>query len=143
MLVVLRLLTFTAIDTRCLIASMAKVKTGGDLSEHLPNEFLLDMLLCLQTALDNLTEVSTLTILHHYVEFQTSLVDASIVKLNNVRVLQISQYVDLGYYLLLLFLVHLAVVELFPDENTSVARPSHFTYKSKTAYSMRNKTAKI
>ncbi len=58
--------------------------------------------------------------LHHNVQLHVSFVNASIVVANDIWVLKVSQNIDLGYDLLLFFVVHFAIVQLFPDENAAV-----------------------
>ena len=48
--------------------------------------------------------------------------------------LQVSQDIHLCYYLLLFFVIHFAVIELFPDENAAVRHPPHLTNQTKAAY---------
>ena len=60
-----------------------------------PNSLLLDVLLGAQTALNDLLEVTTLTILHHDVEFEVFLINAAIIVSHDVLVLEIAQDIDL------------------------------------------------
>lgn len=60
-----------------------------------PNSLLLDVLLGAQTALNDLLEVATLTILHHDVEFEVFLINAAIIVSHDVLVLEIAQDIDL------------------------------------------------
>lgn len=89
---------------------MAVVEAWDNLSEYLPDHILLNVLLSEQAALDHLLEVSTFAVLHYYVNFQVALIYASFVEAHNVWVLQVSQDINLGYNLLLFFVVHFAVV---------------------------------
>ena len=50
--------------------------------------------------------------------------------------LQISQYIDFGDDLLFLFLVHLAVVEFFPDKDAPIAHPANLAHSTKTTYDL-------
>ena len=68
------------------------------------------MLFCAKAALDHLLQIAFLTVLHDDVELEVALVNATIVVANDVRVLQVSQDIDLRNDLLFLFIVHLAIV---------------------------------
>jgi len=100
----------TSVNRGGLGTSVAEVESGDDLGEDFPDELLLDMLLIAEAAFDNLLEVTTLAVLHDYVNFEVSLVDTAVVKAHDIGVLKVTQDVDLRYDLLLLFIVHFAVV---------------------------------
>ena len=48
---------------------MAEVKAGYDLCKDLPNEFFIDILLGLDTTLDDLQQIAALAVLHYNVKF--------------------------------------------------------------------------
>jgi hypothetical protein len=71
-----------------------------------------------------------LTVLHYNVNFEGLLVNISIVIPHNVRVLQLTEDVDLSHNLLLLLLVHASVVEFLPDHDSSIMFAPNFSYSS-------------
>ena len=73
-----------------------------------------------------------MAVLHDDVDSEVALVDAPIVVADDVRVVQISQNVDFGNDLLLLFLSHLAIVQFLPDENASITYPSDLAHIAET-----------
>jgi hypothetical protein len=107
---ILRLGLLPTVNRGGLGTSVAEVESGDDLGENFPNELLLDVFFVAEAAFDNLLEVATLAMLHNYVDFEVSLVDAAVVKADDVRVLKVTQDVYLRDDLLLLFVVHFAVV---------------------------------
>ena len=124
--------SFTAIDLCCVLSAVAKMKSGDHLSEDFPDELLLDVIVSLCAALDNLLEISTLAVFHYYVNLEFLLHNIPLIVPDNARVLQLTQDVDLRDNLLLLLLIHLAIVELLPDQDSAIALPSNLAHFSKT-----------
>ena len=67
--------------------SMAKVESRDNLCEDFPNKVLLNLLLILYAALYNLLQIAAFTVLHNDVDFKIALINAAVVKANDVRVL--------------------------------------------------------
>jgi hypothetical protein len=109
---------------------VTKVEPANNLGEDLPDEFLANVVIGLNTSFDDSLQISSRTVLHDNVNFGVLLVHDAVVVLHNVRVLQLAQDVDLQDDLLLLLVVHFAVVEFLPYENLSIAHSLHFTHES-------------
>ena len=67
--------------------SMAKVESRDNLCEDFPNKVLLNLLFILYAALYNLLQIAAFTVLHNDVDFKIALINAAVVKANDVRVL--------------------------------------------------------
>ena len=109
--------------TATLLLAMAGVKRRGDLSDDLPNFVLRDVLLVPFELLDELSHVPALAVLHYDEDLGLLLINNAIVVPDNVRVVELPQDVDLRDQLLLLFLIHLAIVELLPNKYAPVCLP--------------------
>ena len=123
----LRWFSFTSVDWRRFLSSMAEGEGTGDLCQNLPYEFLAYEVIGLDAPFDYLLQVPALTVFHDDVDFEIALIDAPVVVAYDVRVVQISQYVDFRDDLLLFFLVHLSIVKLLPDEDPTITYTPNFT----------------
>ena len=103
-------LLLSSIDHGGLGAPMAVEEAGDDLSEDFPNEILEHVFLSLNAALDYVLEVATLAKLHYYKNFQVAFVNAAFIKAHNIRMLEVSQDINLCNDLLFLFVVHFAII---------------------------------
>ena len=110
---------------------MAVVETRNDLCEYLPNKILDHVLLSLDAPLNYLLQVASFAILHDNVDLQVAFVDAAFIKAHYIRMLKVAQNIHFRNDLLLLFVVHFSIIELFPDENAPVALPTDFTCAAK------------
>ena len=100
---------------------VADVQGRDGLRKHFPDELLGEAAVALTAGLDRSLQVAAVAVLHDDVDICGGLVDESPVVLDDVLVLQPAEDVDLRDDLLLLLLVHLAVVQLLPDEGLAVA----------------------
>ena len=87
------------------------------------------MIIRLNTPLDDSLKIPARTILHDNVNSGAALVHDAIMVLDDVRMLQLAQDIDLRYDLLLLFLIHLAIIELLPYKYLAITDPLNFTHK--------------
>lgn len=94
------------------------------------------MLASCEAPFDDLTKVATFAVLHNDEDLEVSFVDAAVVKADNIGVLEVAKDVDLSHDLLLLFLAHFAVVELFLDEDAPVRDATDLADAAKAAYSI-------
>ena len=67
---------------------MTEIKSTNNLRKNLPYEFLTDKVICLNTTLDNLLEITTLTVLHDDIDSEVSLVYDSVIVANDMRMLK-------------------------------------------------------
>jgi hypothetical protein len=74
-------------------------------------------------------------VLHDYIDFEVGLVDVAVIVAHDVLMLQVSEDVDFCYYLLLLLLIHLAVVQLFGDHDAAICLPLDFSDSAETTFS--------
>lgn len=128
------ILDYAVVDLRRLCPPVTVVKRRDGLREDLPYEVLADGVLSFPAPSDELLQVSSVTVLHDYVYFCLLLVDYSVKVLDDVGVAEFPKYVDLRDYLLLLFLAHNAIVQLFPDQSLLVTYSAHFLNFPKRSY---------
>lgn len=102
------------------LSVVALEQTQDHLHEDLPGHFFRYMLLLLFAPFDERCHVALLTILHDDVDDLCFAIYYSVVVAHDVWVPQLLQDVHLAHKLLLFFLGHLAVVELFPDEHATI-----------------------
>ena len=103
-----------------LVSPVAVKQPKGDLRQYLPYHILSYLILLLPAALDYLGEVPLLAVFHDDVDLGILLVDYSVIVSDYVRVIKLSEYVDLGDQLLLLLLAHLAIVQLLPHHDAAI-----------------------
>lgn len=89
---------------------MAILKSTNNLCKYFPNKILVYRVTLLYTAPNYLLKISSLAVLHYYVNFQVLLVNEAVVVLHDVRVLKFAQNVNFCHYLRLFFLVHLPII---------------------------------
>jgi len=70
-----------------------------------------------------LGKVPLLAVLHYDVDLGILLVNYSVIVSDYVRVIKLSEYVDLGDQLLLLLLPHLPIVQLLPHHYAAIRLP--------------------
>lgn len=66
---------------------MAEIESTDNLCINLPNEFLANVIVCLDTTFDYLLQVTALAILHNYVNLKVALVHYSVVIAHDVGML--------------------------------------------------------
>ena len=94
---------------------MAEEQTSNYLREYFPDKLLGDLIVGPYASLDDLLQVSTLTVLHDNIQLEVLFVDDSLKVADDAWVLQLFKDVYLSHNLLLLFFIHLAIVELLPN----------------------------
>ena len=114
--------------------SVAERERTGNLCEHFPDEVFTDVFLRRDTLLDDFRQIPALTVLHNDVDSEIPLVDAPVIVADDVGVVEVSQDVDLRDDLLLLFLTHLAIVQLLPDQNPAVTDAFDLAHVAERAY---------
>jgi hypothetical protein len=100
----------TSVDKSLVCTSMTHVEARHYLRKNAPDEFLRKVLTLFQTLTDYFLEVASLTVLHNNVNFKLLLINRAVIIPHYVRMLQLTQDVDLCHDLLLLFLIHFAIV---------------------------------
>ena len=96
---------------------MTLVESQDDLRENPPNEVFSNVLASIPLAalLDQLGQVTSLTVLHDQINWSVLFVDEFVVAAHDVVGLDLAQDLHLVVQLLLLFLAHAPVIGHFPD----------------------------
>lgn len=89
---------------------MTEIKSRNNLRKNLPNEFFTDEVVRLNTSLNNLLKIATLTVLHNDIDFEVAFVYYSVIVADYVRMLKFSQNIDFRNNLLLFFFIHFSVI---------------------------------
>ena len=113
---------------------MAEIESTNDLRKNFPNEFFTNVIVSLDAAFDYFLQVTTLTILHNYVDLKIWLVYNSVIIAHDVGVLQFPQNIDLRDNLLFFLFIHLAVVQFLPDKHFSIRLSFYLADNAKAAY---------
>lgn len=87
-------LSISSVDLRCLLASVAEIKSTDNLRKNLPYEFFTYEVFGLNTTTDNFLEVAALAVLHNDEDLKVALVHNAVVIANDVWVAQFPQNVD-------------------------------------------------
>ena len=107
--------------------SVAFEKRQINLRQYLPRHFLRDKLFRFFASFYKCGHVTLFAKFHDDKDLAAVFVYYAVVVPHNIRMFQVSEYVDFGNQLLLLFLRHPPIIHLFPNEDAAVRFSFDFT----------------
>lgn len=120
------------------LLGVTNIKSLQQLCEYLPYNIFSHVILILLALLDQLSHISTLAILHHYIYLSRLFLNYSeslgkmellndllVIVSHNVGMIQMTEYIDLIYDLLAFLFVQFSIIKLLPYQQSAIRLSSY------------------